>query len=42
MRGDSIYTGVEDDPLDDVPDTVGAPRLMIDLEHFFDVVEWED
>ena len=33
---------IADDPIDDVPDTTGAPRSMVDLEQFTTLFGWED
>lgn len=32
----------DDDPIDDVVDTVGAPRGMVDLDQFTALFLWED
>jgi hypothetical protein len=37
-----IYTGTEDDPVDNVPDVVGYPRLMVDMAWFSDAQNWDD
>lgn len=32
----------EDDPIDEVVDTVGVPRNMVDLDQFSSLFIWED
>lgn len=32
----------DDDPIDDVLDTVGTPRNMVDLDQFSALFIWED
>lgn len=42
---DSRFDGTvvpADDPVDDVPDTVGAPRGMVDLRWLRNAYDWEE
>jgi hypothetical protein len=39
---DTTFTGAEDDPIDDVPDTRPAFMGMVDVVHFEDVYRRED
>ena len=42
MRSGELYTGQEDDPVDDVPDMEASPRTMVDMSYVADITRWED
>lgn len=35
-------TAADDDPIDDVADSAGAPRGLVDLDQFSALFTWED
>jgi hypothetical protein len=35
-------TAADDDPIDEVVDTAGAPRSLVDLDQFSALFIWED
>jgi hypothetical protein len=42
MRDGELFSGEEDDPVDDVPDMVASPRTMVDMSYMTDIPRWED